>query len=78
MKLKGLVWFFTIALTILSLWELSYTWVVRNYENSVTAKAEKIVKKAFPALKSNDDEFKTEVEYRKRKIPARRSRRDWI
>ena len=47
MKLKGLVWFFTIALTIISLWELSYTWVVRNYENSVTAKAEKIVKKTI-------------------------------
>ena len=67
MKLKGLVWFFTIALTLLSLWELSYTWVVRNYENSVTEKATKIVKKAFPELKG--DELKTEVEYRKRKIP---------
>ncbi|MFZ1451681.1 MAG: hypothetical protein WAT20_03220, partial [Ferruginibacter sp.] len=66
MKLKGLVWFFTIALTILSLWELSYTWVVRNYENSVTAKATKIVKKAFPALKG--DELETEIELRKRKI----------
>jgi SecD/SecF fusion protein len=68
MKLKGLVWFFTIALTLLSLWELSYTWVVRNYENSVTEKATKIVKKAFPALKSDDDDFKAAVEYRKRKI----------
>ena len=66
MKLKGLVWFFTIALTILSLWELSYTWVVRNYENSVTAKATKIVKKAFPALKG--DELESEIELRKRKI----------
>ncbi|MBK7306030.1 MAG: protein translocase subunit SecDF [Chitinophagaceae bacterium] len=66
MKLKGLVWFFTIALTVISLWELSYTWVVRNYENSVTEKATKIVKKAFPELKG--DELKTEVEYRKRKI----------
>ena len=66
MKLKGLVWFFTIALTILSLWELSYTWVVRNYENSVTAKATKIVKKAFPALKG--DELESEIVLRKRKI----------
>ena len=66
MKLKGLVWFFTIALTILSLWELSYTWVVRNYENSVTAKATKIVKKAFPDLKGDDRD--AAIEYRKRKI----------
>ena len=66
MKLKGLVWFFTIALTILSLWELSYTWVVRSYENSVTAKATKIVKKAFPDLKG--DERDAAVDFRKRKI----------
>ncbi len=66
MKLKGLVWFFTIALTILSLWELSYTWVVRSYENSVTAKATKIVKKAFPDLKG--DEREAAIDFRKRKI----------
>lgn len=66
MKLKGLVWFFTIALTIISLWELSYTWVVRNYENSVTAKAEKLVKNAFPDLKG--DEKTAAIEFRKRRI----------
>lgn len=44
MKFKGLVWFFTIALTLISLWELSYTLVVRNYESSVKAEAEKRVK----------------------------------
>ena len=66
MKLKGLVWFFTIALTVISLWELSYTWVVRNYENTVTAKATKIVKAAFPDLKG--DEKDAAIEYRKRRI----------
>ena len=44
MKLKGLVWFFTIALLLLSLWQLSYTWVVRNYENEVRTTAERQVK----------------------------------
>jgi SecD/SecF fusion protein len=44
MKLKGLVWFFTIALILISLWELSYTWVVRSYEGTVRAQAEKLVK----------------------------------
>ena len=45
MKLKGLVWFFTIALILISLWELSYTWVVRSYEGKVKAQAERLVKK---------------------------------
>lgn len=44
MKLKGLVWFFTIALMLISLWELSYTWVVRSYETSVKAQAERQMK----------------------------------
>lgn len=44
MKLKGLVWFFTIALTVISVWELSYTWIVRNYESKVRVQAEKMVK----------------------------------
>ena len=66
MKLKGLVWFFTIVLIIISLWELSYTLVVNNYESSVKAKAEKIVKSAFPDLKG--DERTAAVEFRKRRI----------
>ncbi len=45
MKLKGLVWFFTIALILISLWELSYTWVVRSHESKVKAQAERLVKK---------------------------------
>ncbi|MFM2326337.1 MAG: hypothetical protein RIR31_539, partial [Bacteroidota bacterium] len=48
MKLKGLVWFFTIALILISLWELSYTWVVRNYESSVKTQATKLAKKIAP------------------------------
>ncbi|MBL0056653.1 MAG: protein translocase subunit SecDF [Chitinophagaceae bacterium] len=66
MKLKGLVWFFAIALIVISLWELSYTWVVRDYEKSVKAKAEKIIKKAFPDLKG--DEYKAAVKKRMERI----------
>ncbi|MGF2411115.1 MAG: protein translocase subunit SecDF [Ferruginibacter sp.] len=55
MKLKGLVWFFTIALILISLWELSYTWVVRNFESGVQAQATKIVKKINPDLKGEED-----------------------
>src|SRR5882757_9017309 len=59
MKLKGLVWFFTIVLILISLWELSYTWVVRNHENSVKAQAERIVKKTNPELKVGSEDFNT-------------------
>jgi SecD/SecF fusion protein len=54
MKLKGLVWFFTIALILISLWELSYTWVVRNFESDVTAQATKLVKKSGIDIKDAD------------------------
>ena len=54
MKLKGLVWFFTIALILISIWELSYTWVVRNYESSVKATAERLVKKSSSNLPAEE------------------------
>ncbi len=58
MKLKGLVWFFAIALILISLWELSYTWVVRSYESDVHAKAERIVKAQYPdATGDNKDQL---------------------
>ncbi len=54
MKLKGLVWFFTIALIVISLWELSYTWVVRSYEGKVKTQAERLVKKESANLSADD------------------------
>lgn len=56
MKLKGLVWFFTIALILISIWELSYTWVVRSYEGKVRAQAEKLVKPQTAGLSAEDKE----------------------
>ena len=56
MKLKGLVWFFTIALTVISIWELSYTWIVRNYESKVRVQAEKMVKREAANLSADDRE----------------------
>ncbi len=55
MKLKGLVWFITIVLIIVSVWELSYTWVVKSYEGKVKQQAEKIVRNTAPANVSPDD-----------------------
>jgi SecD/SecF fusion protein len=43
MQLKGLVRFFTILLILYSVYELSFTWVVRSHENKMEAKAEKFV-----------------------------------
>ena len=65
MKLKGLIWFFTIALISISLWELSYTWVVRNYENEVKAQAEKMVKKQNPNLSPDEKEALVKIKTQK-------------
>ena len=54
MRLKGLVWFFTIALILISIWELSYTWVVRNYEGDVRAQATRLVSKQAAGLSPDD------------------------
>jgi SecD/SecF fusion protein len=67
MKLKGLVWFFTIALILISLWELSYTWVVRNFESDVTAQATKLVKKSGIDLKDTDG-LKAAIKFKKDSI----------
>ncbi len=48
MRLKGLVWFFTVALILISFWELSYTWVVRSYEGKVKEQATRLVKREAP------------------------------
>lgn len=65
MKLKGLVWFFTIALTIISLFELSYTWVVRNYEGNVTEKVTRDVKRIAGNLspESRDSLIEVKVQH---------------
>ena len=54
MKLKGLVWFFAIALILISIWELSYTFVVRSYDAKVKTQAEKIVKSQYPEATGED------------------------
>jgi len=43
MQLKGLIRFFTILLVIYSLYELSFTWVVRSHEKKMEAKAKQFV-----------------------------------
>lgn len=68
MKLKGLVWFFAIALILISLWELSYTWVVRSYEGKVKTQAERIVKSQYPNVATKGEDFDLLVKSRMQHI----------
>lgn len=54
MKFKGLVWGFTILLILISLWELSYTWVVRSYEGKVKEQATRLVKNQTANMSQDD------------------------
>jgi SecD/SecF fusion protein len=50
MKLKGLVWFFAIMLILISVYQLSFTWVVNAHENKMKAKAVKFVSQSHPGI----------------------------
>src|SRR5690349_9058278 len=47
MQLKGLVRFFTVLLIIYSLYQLSFTWVVRNHEKKMEKLAHAYVAKNY-------------------------------
>ncbi|HEX2847736.1 MAG TPA: protein translocase subunit SecDF [Chitinophagaceae bacterium] len=51
MQLKGLVRFFTILLIIYSIYQLSFTWFVRNHEKKLEARANSYVKVNYPDAK---------------------------
>jgi SecD/SecF fusion protein len=48
MQLKGLVRFFAIALILISLYQLSFTFLVRNYEKKIDQQAQADVTKLYP------------------------------
>ena len=50
MKLKGLVWFFAITLILISVYQLSFTWVVNSHEKKMKLKAEKTVVMSHPGI----------------------------
>ena len=52
MQLKGLVRFFTILLILYSIYELSFTWVVRGHENKMEAMAKQYVSANLPGADS--------------------------
>jgi SecD/SecF fusion protein len=47
MQLKGLVRFFTILLILYSIYELSFTWIVRSHENKMADRAKQYVARNF-------------------------------
>src|SRR6476661_10465745 len=47
MQLKGLVRFFTILLILYSIYELSFTWVVRSHERKMESKAQQFVSQNY-------------------------------
>src|SRR5688572_30418176 len=65
MKLKGLVWFFAIALIFISVYQLSFTWVVNSHEKKMMEKAEKIVKTTHPTLKGDQRDALVNERYRR-------------
>ena len=63
MQLKGLVKFFTAALILISLYQLSFTFVVRNVEKKARAQARREVMATNPGVKGKELEKLTESRY---------------
>lgn len=62
MALKGLVRFFAIALIVISVYQLSFTWIVNSFENKQKAIAKKYVKNNFAtASKETTDSLENAV-----------------
>ena len=60
MQLKGLVRFFAIALILICVYQLSFTWIVRSHESDMEAKADKWLSAYYPQPESkypNDKEL---------------------
>jgi SecD/SecF fusion protein len=63
MKLKGLVWFFAITLILISVYQLSFTWVVNSYESKMKAKAEKSVKMTHPGVSADEKDVLVRTQF---------------
>lgn len=63
MQLRGLVKFFTVALILISLYQLSFTFIVRNVEKKAQVRAENLAKQENPEAKGNELEKLTDRYY---------------
>ncbi len=60
MQLKGLVRFFTIALILICLYQLSFTWIVHNHEDNMAERADAWVRANFPSPEKKYPSDKTQ------------------
>jgi len=65
MALKGLVRFFAIMLILISLYQLSFTWIVKNFENKQLDKAKRFVKANFGTASKETQDSATNAVYRR-------------
>lgn len=63
MQLKGLVKFFTVALILISLYQLSFTFIVRNVEQKAHSKAERLAKAKHPEATGHELDKLTDAEF---------------
>ncbi len=63
MQLKGLVKFFTVALILFALYQLSITFVVRNQEKKMHAQADREVKALYPGASEDSTKKLTDARY---------------
>lgn len=64
MQLKGLVKIFTVALILISLYQLSFTFIVRNAEKQAQATARKQAMKEYPAAAGKELDSLTDRQYK--------------
>jgi SecD/SecF fusion protein len=65
MALKGLVRFFAIALILISVYQLSFTWIVNSFERKQKASAEKFVKNNFATASKETKDSAVNAVYRR-------------
>src|SRR5690606_24945238 len=65
MQLRGLVKFFTVALILISLYQLSFTFIVQNVEGKARAQAHKQILAEHPEAKGEDLEKLIDARYEK-------------
>lgn len=65
MQLKGLVRFFAVALILISIYQLHFTWVVNNHENKQEEKALAYVKANFPSADTETKDLEFNKRYRR-------------
>ena len=65
MALKGLIRFFAVLLILISVYQLSFTWIVNDFESTQKEKAERLAKKIFPQADKQTKDSAANALYRR-------------